>query len=279
MRVRVKVAIALFIILLCIGGWFSSPTINAQQGINMAHRPSQLIDERARDMRVEDEASVRAVADEIFNYPHVLGRMPMLLEDEVKNRLVRSEIGFLRGTRSGVQEEDIVTLFDIMAKRFKLPDYARTSKKQVRALRMSLALGSPIFMGRGLAGTNLKIGDSISSEMSLLQAAHLAAVLLDQKFLDLNFQVPPDQWDREPHDKEIERIKEREKMFKSARGGEYQIIMRSNPKRVELHETISKNAASMSLSDFQDVLETALKTLKVDWHLLCYCCRSNSLLL
>src|SRR5262249_10878884 len=118
--------------------------------------------------------------------------------------------------------------------------------------------------GSALAGKNMKVGDSISTHMSHLQAAHLLAVLLDQKFLDLNFQVPPDQWDRESHEKEIARIKEREEMLKSAGSGQFYIVTRSNPRRIELHEAITKKAATMTVVDIQNVLETVLRALKAD---------------
>jgi hypothetical protein len=230
----------------------------------MVRHPAQLIDEKARIMRAEDEASVRAVADEIFNYPHVLGRMPTPVEDQIKSRLIRSEMLFLQGSSAGVQEEDVVSLFNSLAERFDLPDYAKTSKKQVRALRMNLALAEPAFMGSALANRNIRVGGSISSQMSHLQAAHLLAVLLDQKFLDLNFQVPPDEWDREAHDKEIARIKEREEMLKSASGGQFHIVTRANPRRIELHEAITKKVVSMTAADIQTMLETVLRALKAD---------------
>jgi hypothetical protein len=252
------------VLLLCVGALFRSPDLNAQQTSPMAQRPDKLIDASARVMGADDEASVRALADEIFNYPHVLGRMPASVEDIVKGRLVRSEIGFLRGKRSGVHEEDVVALFDAMAARFTLPEYVRTSKKQVRALRMSLAVASPAFMGRGMADGKIDVGETVSSEMSVLQAAHLSAVLLDQKFLDPNFQVPPGQWDRESHDKEVQRIKERQELLKSPTAGEHHMIARSNPKRRELHEAILRSTTSLSVADSQDILETALRVLKVD---------------
>ncbi len=257
-------AIVVTILILGLDGWLISPQINAQQNTSMTQRPATLIDLKARMMHADDESSVRAVADELFNYPHVMGRMPIPFEDALKDRLVRSEIGFLKGTRSGVCEEDVVKLFDTMASRLNLPDYVRTSKKQVRALRMSLALASPAFMGRGLADQKMNVGDSINSEMSALQAAHLAAVLLDQKFLDPNYQVPPDQWDRESHDREMQRIKERAEMLKAAPNTEHKLMVRSNPKRMELHQAISKSVAPLGIQESRDLVETALKLLKVD---------------
>jgi hypothetical protein len=249
---------------LCIVAWLGSSAVQAEGVGEMTGRPSQLIEARAHAMHADDLDSVRAVADEIFNTPHVLGRMPADVESRVKDRLVRSEIGVLRGTRPGVREEDVVTLFNTMADRFNLPDYIRTSKKQVRALRMSLALGLPTFMGHGLADQQMHVGDSISSEMTVLQAAHLSAVLLDQKFLNPSFQVPPAQWDRESHAREVQDLKDRQELLKSARKGEHHILVRPNPKRGELHDAISKGTASLSNAESRDLMETALKILKVD---------------
>jgi len=246
--------------------WVMTPPVRAQEESAklMTQLPGKLIDAKARAMRADDEASIRAVTDEIFNYPHVLGRLPFALEDEVKRRLVRSEVGFLQGTRPGVREEDIVELFNILSDRLKLPEFAKTSSKQVRALRMTLVLDSPFLMGGRVTDQNIKIGESINPEMSILQAVHLSAVLLNQKFLNPNFQVPPAQWDREFHDKEIERIKEAEAIRRSGQRVEHRLAARENTKRHQLHEALSETGKALSLSDVTDIVEIALKALKVD---------------
>src|SRR5205085_3497716 len=132
----------------------------------------------------DNEASVRALTEDVFNYPHAYGRMPPSIESAVKDRLTQAEIAHLRGTRPGVKEEDVAKVVNMVVDRLHLPEYARTSVKQVRVLRMSLALASPSFMGRGMTEQNVNVGESVSPELSPLQATHLAAVLVDQKFLD-----------------------------------------------------------------------------------------------
>src|SRR5205823_8380003 len=178
--------------------WHLVPTVHAQQGNSaVLKRPEKAIDEKARAVVPSDSSTVHGLADAVFDYPHVLGRMPTDMENAVKARLVRAEVEFLQGKRLGVREQDLVVFVNQLSNKLRLPDFSRTSNKQVRALRMKIALASPLFMGRGMADGDMKIGDSISDELSPLQAVHLIGVLIDQKFLDPNFQVSPEEWDRD----------------------------------------------------------------------------------
>jgi len=246
--------------------WYVIPGAHAQQQGNpkVWQRPEKLIDEKARALDTNDEASVRAVADAVFNYPHVVARMPADVESGVKDRLVRAEADFLQERKSGVREEDIVLLVNNVAEKFKLPEFAKTSKKQVRALRMNMVLASPVFMGRGMARGDMKPGESIGQELSPLQATHVLGVLIDQKFLDPNFQVPPEQWDRDGHRKEVERIQERQALLKSNPQVQHRFGTRDNPKRHDLEAAISQGANSISSGDALSLIETAFKTLKIE---------------
>ena len=75
---------------------------------------------------------------------------------------------------------------------------------------MSLMLESPQFMASRSVRPDMRTGESISSEMSVLQAAHITQVLLDQKFINPDFQVDPANWDQQFHRKMVERIKQAE---------------------------------------------------------------------
>jgi hypothetical protein len=245
--------------------WRVAPIVHAQQGNTaVLKRPERVIDEKARAAVPGDSASVRGVADAVFDYPHVLGRMPVDMENTVKERLVLAEAEFLQGKRPGVREEDVVLFVNQVSNKLKLTDFAKSSKKQVRALRMKTALASPVFMGRGMADGDMKIGDSISDELSPLQAVHLIGVLLDQKFLDPNFQLSPEDWDRDSHHKEIERIREQQAILKSQPRVEHRIATRENPKRQDLQNALTQSTSSMSLADAQGLIEAAFKTLKIE---------------
>ena len=245
--------------------WYLAPQVYAQQGgdVAMSQRPEKRIDEKARVLDPNEEPSVRALTDEIFNYPHVVPRMPSDLESDIKDRLVRAEVNFLSGRKSGVREEDIVLLVNTVSEKLKLPDFAKTSQKQIRALRMNMALASPIFMGRGMANGNMRIGESINPELSPLEAVHIIGVMIDQKFLDPHFQVLPQQWDQEFHGKEIERIRERQALLEANPHVQHRIGTRDNPKRQELQDALTQSTNSMNVGDAMNLIDTAFKVLRI----------------
>jgi hypothetical protein len=253
------------VLLVAAVAWYLVPLVHAQQGGNvaMSQRPEKRIDEKARVLDPNEEPSVRALADEIFNYPHVVPRMPSNLESDVKDRLVRAEVDFLAGRKPGVREEDIVLLVNTVSEKLKLPDFAKTSTKQIRALRMNMALASPVFMGRGMANGNMRVGESINSELSPLQAVHVIGVMIDQKFLDPHFQVLPQQWDQESHGKEIERIRERQALLEANPHVQHRIGTRDNPKRQDIQDALTQSTSSMDVGDAMSLIDTAFKTLGI----------------
>lgn len=246
--------------------WQLVPRIHAQQGNTMVwQNPAKVIDEKARALNPDDSNSVQGLADAVFSYPHVLGRLPMDMENAVKARAIDAETKFLKGNRPGVQEEDVAKAVNLFADRLRLPDYARTSPKQVRALRMSLVVDSPMFMGRGMARPSASVGDSISSEMSPLQALHVAMVMINQKTINPDFQVTPEEWDRGKHTAMVEQIKQIQALQKSAKSGQttHHIITRQNPKHDEMRQALSDGLSSMTLGDGVSFADEALKTLKL----------------
>src|SRR5690348_8514580 len=88
--------------------WHLTPKVHAEQDNTVSKRPEKLIDEKFRAVNPNDSGSIRALADAVFAYPHVVGRMPLEMETALKNRLVVAEAHFLQGKSAGVREEDIV---------------------------------------------------------------------------------------------------------------------------------------------------------------------------
>src|SRR5579859_7399790 len=75
--------------------WIKIKQVQAQEPQNSQwQHPGKLIDQKASKLRADDENSVRALADEIFNYPHAFGRMPIEVENGVKQRLIQAEVAF-----------------------------------------------------------------------------------------------------------------------------------------------------------------------------------------
>lgn len=247
--------------------WIKITRVQAQEHSQPTwQHPGKLIDNTAMKLSAENEDSVRAVADEIFNYPHAFGRMPSDIESVVKEHLVQAEIAFRHGKRSGVREEDVVKLLNQMGDTLGLPSYAKTTPKQVRVIRMSLMLESPHFMAAGTVRPDMQIGQSISSEMSVLQAAHVAQVVLDQKFINPDFQVNPSEWDQEFHQKAIDKIKKAEAIRQAGQSDKltHHTFSRSNPKRAEMDQAFFSGVSSLASQDALSLISRAFTTLRIN---------------
>lgn len=247
--------------LIAAASWLLAAKVHAQErGADPWQRggPHKVIDAGARVVSGDDEASVRTLTEDVFNYPHPYGRLPGSLEIVVKDRLTQAEMDYLRGKRPGVKEEDIVRVVNLVADRLHLPEYAKTSQKQVRLLRMSMTLASPVFMGRGMTEQNVNVGDSISPELSPLQAAHLAAVMLDQKFMDPDYQAAPGEWEQTFQQKQIEKLKRQQSLSKSsaAANSKYMIGAIQNPKRTEMRQAFSNGLSTLGPSDALDLIDS-----------------------
>ncbi len=227
----------------------------------------QAIESKARLAKPDDESTIRALVDEVCSFPRAFPRMPSVLEDFLKDRLVKAEAAYLRGDTAGVQEDSIVGLIDSFADKFHLPDYSRTSLRQVRVLRMSLTSTTPVFMGRGMVRPGMEFGDSINSAVSPLQAFHLTATLIDQKLLNPDFQVTPTEWDSVFYQRYAERLQARERLRESGQLQEFprraQAIVWDNTRQTEIRNALQRGLASTSMSDSFTMLEQAITTLGI----------------
>lgn len=215
------------------------------------------IENAAASEKAGDENSIRALTDAVFNYHHAFPRMPSVLENSVKERLIRSEEAYLNGTGAGVREEDIVGVLNSLADTLGAPDFARANLAQLRYVRMKLAIITPAFMGRGVARPRAQIGDEISPVLSPLQATHLIAVFIDQKFLNEDMQVPPEQWTRPVEPPTSTRGGD-------AAAGRARVSARSNPKAAEMLSLMWKSSSSLSTTDGIALAEKALNTLGIN---------------
>jgi hypothetical protein len=165
------------------------------------------LEQKASLANANDANSISALVDEVFTFPRAFPRMPDFMESGVKDRVVQAELSYRRGVTAGVHEEAVVKAVNELASKFNVPDYAMTSVHQIRALRIGLSLHEPKFMGTGTARENAKVGESINLIMSPAQAVHLIGTLIDQKLLNEEYQVPPTEWDRDLHQKVLERFR------------------------------------------------------------------------
>lgn len=224
------------------------------------------INEKARKARGGQEQAVRELADEILHTAY-FAEMPDDIRQAVKQRVLRHEMDYRKG-KKGVKEERIVHTVNGLADKFELPDYARTSPLQVRVLRAKLRVGYPDFIAQETdpqnKGLKKKVGSRLSGEMSPLEAVFTTAVLLQQKLLNEDFQVPPSEYADKLHKKELEKWQAaREGRQSEAGRHKNQLGFVEKGKYRELRETITRKAVGMSMADLLKLPDETLDALGI----------------
>ena len=211
------------------------------------------VEEKASLLQDTDQDTYRALADEIFKASrgfapltviHGIGpeKIPPSIDYVIKDRLSWAEMQYRRGLGKGVKEQSIVNLTNTLVEKFGLPDYARTSQRQVRFMRMHLMAHNPLFMGQGATRPNMQIGDSINDEMSPLQATHVLLEVLGHKYSDKDFQLTPEEWDREQASAKVKTPQAQTPQISSP----YQPLVSVNPKEKEIRTSLVQHMSSMN---------------------------------
>jgi hypothetical protein len=173
------------------------------------------VEEKAKAAETSDPDSVRALADEIFGQPHVFGTFPAFVKDPVEQRVVKAELDYRNGQGRPVAHADVVRLINTLADVLALPRYAKTSEHQLIDMRFHAMQFTPGFMGRGVSehedGTPLRAGESLNSAMSPLQACYLAMSAVDAKLINVEYQVPPEEWEANRYNAAVKAWQQHEK--------------------------------------------------------------------
>lgn len=266
----IRYATLLGVLLFAVGTWAQNSSPAGGQPMASAHATPRTIESKAALVRADDPDSVRALADEVFNLPRAFPRLPAPIESVVKQRLVQAEILYRKGEKPGIQEQDIVNTLNSLVDRLGGPPHLKTTLSQVRVLRMSLALGEPVFMGTGVARPDGHIGESISSAMGPMQAVNLVETLIEQKFREPNFQVTPEEWEATSLAKVKEQIAQQqgiaEAMRKSGQTSMATLTVRSvsADKRREIEQTLYPRISSLSLADGLTLINEVFVKLHLD---------------
>jgi hypothetical protein len=233
-------------------------------GAATVFRPFQQLEEKASLENVYDEQSIQALITEVFNFPRSFEFAPLreVVAGALRERIAQAEISYMTGQSAGVQESDIVLALNTLAARFQTPDYARTSLKQVRVLRMNLVLTTPVFMGKGMMRENV-LDESSNSAMSPVQATYLLESLIEQKIRNPDFQVPPADWDANYYDDAVSKIQRAQQLLQSGESRSFRGVVRENPKRTEIDGILSSGISSMTPADVSALLNQTLTTLKI----------------
>jgi hypothetical protein len=198
----------------------------------------------------EDANTVNSFVDDLLNFSHFY-HIDSQVKPLIKDRLIQVEINYRHGANPGVDETDVVTAVNRLADRFKVPEYARTSLKQVRYMRMSLAILSPQFMGVGM--TRTESVEPINPKMSPVQALHLTTFLIDQKLVNPMYQVTPAEWDSSIHLQPV----------KSTGPTQAKLVAYDNKRMNELLNILRPGFAAISTTDAIGLMHETFTTLKI----------------
>ena len=223
--------------------------------------PWQKLDVRAKLENPADANSVHALIDEILDFPNSFGRIPPIMREIVEQRLVQAEISYKLGRNSGIPEKSVVQIVNRLADKFGLSDGARTSLHQVEILRFGMELSSPAFMTPASSQNEDSGVSPNTADLSPAQATHIFLVLIDQKMLNPDFQLPLDEWEKTQYQPAMDKmIKYKElrdsgqlgKMVTHAEGVSYSL-------KYDLRTQVYNAVSRMSLTDGLDLANQAFE--------------------
>jgi hypothetical protein len=215
---------------------------------------------KARLAQDDNETAISALADSIFNEVGSPA-IPANVITRIKERLVRAEKNF-RKNKKGVREASIVRMINELADKFQAPAYAKTSPLQVRIARVELMKYMPSFIAQETRaerkGLKKKVGASINPEVSPLEAAYIAMLLIHQKMLNEEYQQTPDEYAANLH-----RWRAAERNNSSAT--EHTIVNKRNQEKCrEMRQVVSGGVARLSPASIQGLIDDSLDTLGIE---------------
>ncbi len=230
-----------------------------------SYLPITRLEATARLLDVQDTSSISRLARAVLDVDHSF-EMPDVIKQVCVSRVLNAERLYLEGITTGLHENDVLKLLNDTFQFLNAPAFAQVSPHQLRVIRVRLLRDTPVFMGSGITKAHAHVGDSINPYMSPLQATHLSLMVVDQKFLNEDFQYEPTEW--EAHyalmkKREAERYEQR---FSPAVGqgpSTYRsgAFTRLNPKGAELSKRLTESTHEMSLMEISDFASQCMSTL------------------
>jgi hypothetical protein len=259
-----------FALLLLLGVplFITAPRAKGQSTTSNWVNPFQKIEQNARSEDPNNSDSVRALVDAVFDYPRSFGQVPADVLESVKVKLTQSEIAYLKANRLGIRLLDVVKLFNEVAAKLNLPDFATTSPRQMRHLRMQIMLDMPTFMGKGAIRQGMINGESISGIMSPVQATHLFLEMAEVKVLDPDYQFAPVDWEKHQNQVETEKwqmAKARRALGEAPPSTNPSAVLGSfdGSKTLQFANAVGNGWSALSADDTSKIVAGCLKTLGI----------------
>jgi len=158
--------------------------------------PPSVIEQKSRQIAISNYGETQELADEVFKAHHIVGPLadvasPML------HQIIDAQIKFDQGNLKPVTEEQIAAGINHIATVFSAPVYAFTDSKEVRKTRVLMSTIEPHFIGRKpLISPRVrspKDHQLLDNQMGPLEAFHVSATILEQKFTNPDYQVTPEE--------------------------------------------------------------------------------------
>jgi hypothetical protein len=129
---------------------------------------------------------------------------------------------------------------------------------------MGLLHYNPVLMGYKAIPDDMKVGDTLSGDMSPLQAAHLLLELLGHKVADPTMQVAPADWDQDRSDKLARSLAALDSPNTVTKVSTH---FMDDTKPSEMRRAIAKRANSISPVEAFSLVEKGFETLGIVLHL------------
>jgi len=222
--------------------------------------PWQKMEERAKLENPSDGNSVRALVDEIFDYPHSFGEIPPVMDIIIKERLTQAEMNYKLGRGPGVEVADLIHFVNTLADKFQLPDYARTTSHQAEVLCFSAEISMPTFMGVPSTPQVDKTVRTDSRRLSPAQATYLLLDLFNAKLFSPEYQLAPDEWEKTQYGPTMEKLTKYKELKESGQlssGPKAGVLTFSASRSGDILSTVSRAISEMSLTDGLDLVDQA----------------------
>jgi hypothetical protein len=222
--------------------------------------PWQKIEEQAALENPADANSVHGLIDAILECPHSFGPIPPIMREIVEERLVQSEMNYKFGRSAGIPEENIVKIANQFVDKLRLPDYARTTSHQLEVLRFGMEMGIPSFMAPSSVRGGQPGKSPNTGEFSPAQAVHILFVLADQKMINPEYQLSPEEWENTKYQPEMERLTKYKELRDSGQlaTAKKGVLVTGNSIK-DLGSIISRQVSQMSLTDGMDLVNEAFE--------------------
>jgi hypothetical protein len=141
------------------------------------------VEKSAKNARADNPGSVRELVEIILDVGPLANASP-----NIRDRIVRTEVEFRRGSHGGVLEAELTKVTNEIAESYNLPAYARTSNEQVRLFRGMVRQLVPHL------GAHDGHPTPLGPQMTPAEAVYVAGLLSYQKLYEPSYQVDPHQW-------------------------------------------------------------------------------------